>query len=354
VKRKPFIFIVSQLHEPNVDQVIARLERRGVDFFRFDTETLPLVSTVRVYDDGSDSYAVISCNGQTVDTRQITTIWRRRIGEFILPDNLDERTEGFVKYECAALLHSFFEKIECFWVNHFLSDYRANIKSYQLQVARQVGLRVPRTLVTNEPEAVEEFMNQCNSKILFKPVIGLIHGGPHDFSQEAAIKYKGQFRLSPHILTERPTSLKTVFSQLLTPEKIPYLKFLPGCPATFQEYIEKRFDVRITIIGNELFAVEVHSQDNSETQIDFRRQALDPVGFLDHEIHHLPDQTAQKLLCLMNKLQLVFGCVDMVLTPEGEYVFLEVNTAGQWGWMEHLLGLPMTDVLTELLIRGSL
>ncbi len=55
----------------------------------------------------------------------------------------------------------------------------------------------------------------------------------------------------------------------------------------------------------------------------------------------------------MRELKIVFGCVDMILTPEGDYVFLEVNTAGQWQWVEHLTGMPITDSLVYLLVRGT-
>lgn len=72
-----------------------------------------------------------------------------------------------------------------------------------------------------------------------------------------------------------------------------------------------------------------------------------------HKAHALPDKTSGKLLSLMEHLGLVFGCIDMILTPEDEYIFLEVNPAGQWGWIEKLTGMPITDALTDMLIRGS-
>ncbi len=69
-----------------------------------------------------------------------------------------------------------------------------------------------------------------------------------------------------------------------------------------------------------------------------------------HTIFELPAEIRTKLLSLMNRLSLVFGCVDMILTPRGEYVFLEVNPAGQWGWIEQMTGMPITEALVDLLV----
>lgn len=117
---------------------------------------------------------------------------------------------------------------------------------------------------------------------------------------------------------------------MLTPERLAKLDHIVSCPVVFQEYIEKQVELRITIVGDRIFAAEIHSQE-----------------------FHLPDEISEKLLRLMQELGLVFGCLDLILTPEGEYVFLEINPAGQWGWIEHFTKMPITEALTDMLIRGS-
>ncbi len=355
--KKPFVFIISQFYEPNVDAISAKLEKLDVPYFRLNTETIPLITNTNLYVGENELYAVFSLNGTRMDTRDVTSVWRRRIGEFVFPDGTTQNERGFIRHECASMLHGAFESMNCLWVNPFVSDYRANVKAYQFEVARKIGLSIPRTLITNDPEAVEEFAESMACPVLFKPVIGLTTGGPPDFSAEVEAAYEGQFHLTPATPEPRNPEAKAIFSQILTQEKRNGLKNLSGCPAIFQEYIEKRVEIRITIIGEDIFAAEIHSQEREDTKTDFRTQLLssqhDISGFLHHAKHKLPDDICEKLLALMRELKIVFGCVDMILTPEGDYVFLEVNTAGQWQWVEHLTGMPITDSLVNLLVRGT-
>ncbi len=353
--QKPFVFIITQYFEPNVDSVTAQLDKKEIPWFRLNTETIPLITNVRLFAGNEELYAVFKFNGTEIDTRNITALWRRRIGEFVFPNVKTEQERGFIRHECASMLHGAFESMHCFWVNHFISDYRANVKPYQFEVARRVGLKVPKTIITNDPAAVNEFVESISGTVLFKPVIGLTTGGPPDFSLEIQTAYKNHFNIPPAPPINREPEVKALLSQLLTIDKIPYLKLVAGCPAIFQEYINKRIEIRITIIGNNIFAAEIHSQEREDTKVDFRAQALaESSGLLHHEPHNLPDEISNKLLILMRELNLVFGCVDMILTPEGEYVFLEVNTAGQWQWIENLTGMPITNTLTNLLISGGI
>ncbi|MCL5283628.1 MAG: hypothetical protein M1330_02815 [Armatimonadetes bacterium] len=353
--KKPYVFIISQFFEPNVDAVISRLNQRGVSYFRLNTETIPLITTISLYEGAEELYTIISCDGKQVDTRCITSVWRRRNGEFVYPNVSCAQERGFIRHESASMLHGAFESMRCSWVNHFMSDYRANVKPYQYEIAKQVGLTVSRTLITNDPDAVKEFARSLPVPVLFKPVIGLTTGGPPNFSAEIQATYDGKFNIPPAIPESRGSEVRALFSQVLDDDKIKHLNTIAGCPAIFQEYIKKRVEIRITIIGNDMFPVEIHSQDREDTKVDFRAQTLlETSQFLHHEVHKLPDDISAKLMKLMKELNLVFGCVDMILTPNGEYVFLEVNTAGQWGWIEHLTGLKITDALTDLLIRGSI
>src|SRR5262249_2530274 len=139
---------------------------------------------------------------------------------------------------------------------------------------------------------------------------------------------------------------RVVFTQFLTVDRLEELDSLAVCPAIFQEYIEKQVELRITIVGDQVFTAAIHSQEHPQTQGDFRRLALMPnPESVKHTIFDLPSEIRSKLLSLMSRLGLVFGCVDMILTPCGEYVFLEVNPAGQWGWIEQMTGMPITEAL---------
>ena len=144
-----------------------------------------------------------------------------------------------------------------------------------------------------------------------------------------------------------------MFTRVLTADKLEEIDALAACPAIFQEYVDKQVELRITIVGDKVFTAAIHSQEHAETQVDFRRLALLPAAQVRHTVFELPPEIRGKLLNLMNRLGLAFGCVDMILTPEGDFVFLEVNASGQWGWIEQSTGMPITAALVELLTIGN-
>ena len=65
----------------------------------------------------------------------------------------------------------------------------------------------------------------------------------------------------------------------------------------------------------------------------------------------LPEPVHERLAALMSCLELRQGAIDMIVTPAGDHVFLEVNPTGEWGMLQHELGLPIGDALADALLR---
>ena len=110
-----------------------------------------------------------------------------------------------------------------------------------------------------------------------------------------------------------------------------------------------KVELRITVVGKNVFAAEIHSQQKEATRHDWRRDAL----ALEHRNHPLPDDIKLKCIQLAKTFGLEFGAIDMILTPDGRYVFLEINPNGQWAWIEETTGLPISEALIELLCQGK-
>jgi hypothetical protein len=125
--------------------------------------------------------------------------------------------------------------------------------------------------------------------------------------------------------------------------------FIPT-PSIFQPYVAKEFELRIVVVGKKLFACAIHSQQSVRSREDWRRYDLEHTP---HEPYTLPDDIATKLLLLMERLGLVFGSIDMIVTPSGEYIFLEVNPNGQFDWIAKLTGMPIYEHLAAMLIAGK-
>jgi len=143
-----------------------------------------------------------------------------------------------------------------------------------------------------------------------------------------------------------------LYTNIVSEEELKmYLEDISLSPIMAQEYIHKKIELRITIIGEKIFTCAIHSQDSCCTKIDWRHYDFKNVR---HERYQLPERIEKQLLKLMKILDLNFGAIDMILTPNGEYVFLEVNPSGQWGWIENLTGMPISKSIAELLVSAAL
>jgi glutathione synthase/RimK-type ligase-like ATP-grasp enzyme len=117
-------------------------------------------------------------------------------------------------------------------------------------------------------------------------------------------------------------------------------------PVIFQEFVPAGLDLRITAVGGSLFAAAIRPEDG-ETRVDFRMR----VGRSSMAAFDLPDAIARKLRALMDRLGLVYGAIDMRVTPQGEYYFLEVNTAGEFLFVEDRTALPISQAVAEWLAQ---
>lgn len=122
------------------------------------------------------------------------------------------------------------------------------------------------------------------------------------------------------------------------------IKLLQNCPMILQQLVHKQFDLRITIVGTQVFACEIHSQKtkNEKTKLDYRGDHSIP-----YKIHNLPKNIESKILLMCKKMNLNLGCVDMVLDTKGNYIFLEINPNGLWLWIEKLTDLPIAKAIAE-------
>jgi glutathione synthase/RimK-type ligase-like ATP-grasp enzyme len=191
------------------------------------------------------------------------------------------------------------------WVNsiHSIEDHL--YKGYQLQLLSRVGIRIPKTLISNQPEDVKAFFDDCNGEVVFKPVAGGAHA-------------------------------QALTKQDLTPQR---LSALAKSPVQFQERIYG-VDIRAYAIGNELYAAEI--QANS---LDFRDDPNAPIIKTT-----LPDPIAQSCNDLIKVLGYQYSGIDIKRTPDGEFIFLEGNPCPMFYHFEKITGFPITEALIKLLI----
>ena len=139
-------------------------------------------------------------------------------------------------------------------------------------------------------------------------------------------------------------AIASTFTSLVPREMLKEAQRIKATAHLFQEYRRKICDVRVVIIGETLFAVEIHPLSD-ETRIDFRRD----YRALRYAVHQLPEEVQQALFAFTKHYHLLYAAIDLLYTLEKEYVFLELNPVGQLGWLEQPTGLPLFRTLALLL-----
>jgi glutathione synthase/RimK-type ligase-like ATP-grasp enzyme len=203
-------------------------------------------------------------------------------------------------------------------------DQQAHLKAAQLDVARALGFELPPTLITNSPADFLDFYRAHNGNVVSK-----LAGGA--FFRSLATSFAR-------------------YTEVVSKRDVGYAYTVRYCPAIFQAYVPKRVELRITVVGRRVFAVEIHSQVSNHTRHDWRRYDMAETP---HMAHDLPSGVEQRCVQLVEQLGLCYGAIDMVVTPDGRYVFLEINPNGQYLWIEEATGLPISDAICDLLMTGS-
>lgn len=255
-------------------------------------------------------------------------IWLRRPALPIISEDLHPADRTWARHEYEEF-HWWLVRglpATAFWVNPFESSRRARSKLAQQEVARQVGLRVPRTLYSNEPAEIRAFVRAHGGQVVYKA-----------FTQSGFWKLKNE-------------ALAMLFTALLTEDKLPPDEVLRATPGIYQPCLPKAYELRVTVMGRHVFPARVDSQAMELGKLDWRR------SFDDMHLRFAPIELAPELsraiLRMMEGLGLVFGCLDFIVTPQGEHVFLEVNEMGQFLFVEEYTEIPMLDAFCEMLIQG--
>lgn len=314
--------VVLMLTRPNdgtASGVEAELKRRGITVVRGDVGDFPMdAKIVASIVDHAEWRGSLRVSGETVPLADIRAIYYRRPTGFRLPDHLSPEQQRFAKAEARRGLGGLLLTLPVRWVSHPSRVADAEFKPLQLQLAASCGLRVPRTLLTNDAARAREFADQLDGPMIYKPL------------SAPSLRIGGELKF---VYT---TQIDRTF---LNEEDIASTVHL------FQEWVPKKYDLRLTVIGNRFFAVAIHA-NSAEARTDWRSD----YGALSYEPVKIPDGIRFSVTNLLKRLDLSFGAFDFTITPRGDWVFLEINPNGQWGWIEARTGLPITSAMADLLV----
>ena len=310
------VLFVTVSYDVAPEYVAASLDRLGVPYFRLDTDRFP--SEIQATYDPHVG-VTIRDHDRGICSDEIRSVWYRRMRAPMLAGPLDCGVREFCERESRAFLDGVLASLPTHrWLSPPAAVAKAERKPYQLGVAARLGFNIPTTVMTNDEGAVRAIAE------LHQLVVKAVSSG----------------------YVRSPEGNQAIFTSAVTRDDITQLNGLSMAPVTFQEMIRKVSDIRVTVVGEDVFAAEIMSQDRESSRVDWRATD-DP--HLEHRHHQLPPDVADMCRQIVVDLGLGFGAIDLALAEDGSYIFFEINPNGEWLWIEDQLGLPISDAIARIL-----
>jgi glutathione synthase/RimK-type ligase-like ATP-grasp enzyme len=319
------VLILSSQEDVHATRVEHLLLAHGVktQFWRFD----PFVHDCQLNFSISDNQNVFQfcMDNAPVDMSSFDSIWFRRPGTLQSKKFFQPWIEEMMIVEARQALLGMLYALPCLWVNYPGRDTTATLKLFQLQVAKNVGMTLPETIVTNDPVVARAFYEKFKGNVIYKliseisnfslPSFEFPHGIPTLPLREVDLNHLDQVKHAPHL---------------------------------FQQRVDKQSDIRVTVIGTKVFATHIESQKGSG-KLDWRNDYSVPMTEWK-----LPDDLSEQCIEMLKALGLNYGAFDFCLDKNGRYVFLEVNPAGQYLWVEERTKQPLSEEMALLLAGKSM
>ncbi|GLV54390.1 hypothetical protein KDH_12370 [Dictyobacter sp. S3.2.2.5] len=323
------VLILTKPYDPHTPPVVEEIQARGARVFRFHTADFPEQSSLAMqYMPHSPACTGTLSMGQcTIELEGLTSIWRRRPQKYRAPHSSSPGEATFIEEEAEKALTGVLESLalqNTCWVSRTHSVRRADLKALQLAMARDAGLRIPETLITNDPDAARAFYERCQGNVILKAV-----------SKGSLEDAQGQIE-------------RFIYTSQVQREHLAQFQRVRATGHMFQEHIPKRIEVRVVVIGRQVFAAEIHSQHSTRARVDFRRGYDD----LRYDVHRLPDDIRTNVLEMVRRFELQYSSIDFIVTPAGEYVFLDLNPNGQYYWLQLRLAgrFRLKEAMADLLV----
>lgn len=300
------VLILADPHDEHADHVQARLLARGNVAHRLSSGEFPFALRLAL-EPGRDTGHLVFADGRRVALAEVHSVYWRNYGGVTAAAELPEDQQWIARNDARGLFESFLMLTPARWVNGWSGFAMHQTKPVQFARVARLGVPVPATLVTNDPEALTRFA-EGYLRCIVKPV----QGGDH------AIE-----------LTSRH----------LAPQNLASLRF---APITIQEEIDGT-NVRAFVAGSRVLGCEIRART-----LDYRDD--DEARVVPHD---LPPAIQEQSVRVARALDLLWTGIDYRLTPDGRYVFLEANPSPMFMGFEQQSGVPLTAALLDLLLEDG-
>ena len=312
------ILLLTNQRDVTTDFIVLELQRRGLPYFRLNTESISSAKanfSIYEIDDWS-----LELDGSLLNGQKIQSAFFRRPGIPSTPAGLeDDSVRAYCQTEWGALLKNLYSRLDGRWLNAPTAIVLAEDKPKQLMLANRLGFNIPETKITNDIDVALALSEDYG--VIGKPLREALLEGAQE---------------------------RVIFTSRLKGMSLSDGEALALSPIIIQREIPKRFDIRVTVVGETVFATEIHSQVRVETEVDWRCGSLPDI---DHKSHALPREESDMCVLLVQALGLRFGAIDLVFGADGNYWFLEINPNGQWAWIENRTGVPIAEAIVNELLK---
>lgn len=259
------------------------------------------------------------------DMNDFCAIWMRRWSQIAsdLGDILDKKYLSAAKEEARSLIYSMFADLDIPILDDPFEYLRYKTKVQQLNLAEKIGMQIPETCISNSIKDIRAFAQRYPDGIIAKPFTSYF------FHSEEGVE-------------------STVFATMIKPLEFEDLSSLQFSPMIFQEPIPKKLELRIIVVGAEIFSFAIDSQKSERAKNDWRRDGLNMIK--DWFAVEIPETLKSKLLTYMDSINRNYTAFDFILTPKDEYVFLEANMIGEFFWLDEISNYAISDALAKVLL----
>lgn len=315
------VLILGRDLDPSADRLVEALGERDVPVFRTDLAAFPQALTLdaRLGPDGWD--VVLATEHREVRLSDIRSVWYRHPSHFELPDGMSGPERRHATAEARVGLGGVLTSLDVLWVNYPARESDA-LKPRQLDVAHRCGLTVPDSQVTNMPDGVRDFARDVGGAMASKT-------------------------LAAALLVESGR-LQTAYTRRIEPAELDDLAGVEATAHLFQRFLPKARECRVTVVGDRVFGAAIQAGSEA-AKIDWRAD----YESISYAVVEPPEPVTIGMLRFLRAFGLSFGAFDFAVTPDEEWIMLECNPFGAYGWLEDALDLPITSALADLLTNGA-
>ena len=319
------VIIVSRTEDASTNEVMDWLSYYGEQVVRINENAS--ISNLTVEINNINHTIRFKVGDITVDLTSVKSFWFRRGGihfQKILTKNCTSELTQSINTHLENEYETLKEYL-VFCLNQInkLGDYHqgnAN-KLISLRVAESVGLCIPSTYVSSDKSEILNFHSK-NHNVITKFIQDVIFLNPQGMLLRSTTE-----RVSKADITK----MDNIFS-----------------PSLIQTEIKKKYEIRVFYLQGECYAMAIFSQQDKQTRVDYRNYNHQCPNRMVPYI--LPRAIELKINRFMKKMNLDTGSIDMIVTPELEYVFLEVNPVGQYDMVSVPCNYHLHSKIAKILI----